>query len=135
MNPLLSASIPSSQKSSLLDVGQSIPNLISIELPCFVKSIKSALDMLGGTEHVQRILSIDDGAPLECRIPGDNPLRPNLVSTFQTKRSVVLKIKRKKIIKNGKVTSSTITAFDIVGLVKKTIVFTNPADFQVSLIE
>lgn len=110
---------------------ENAPMLISVEMPCFVKSQDRALDMIGGSEHVQRTLSVDDGAPLECRLPGDNILRPNLVSSLQCKRSVVLKIKRKKVIKNGKVVSSTITSFDIVGLVKKTVVFTNPADFQV----
>lgn len=118
-------------KSSCLEVGAKVPDLVCIEMPCFVRNQQDALNMLGGNHQVERSFQMDDSAPIQCRLPGDNPLRPNLVSMTQNKRSVVLKIRRKKLIQNGKCISSSIIGFEIAGLIKKTVAFTNPADFQV----
>lgn len=118
-------------KVSLAEVSKNVPNLIAIELPCFVRDPQAALTMLGGNEHIERNLSLDDSASIECRLPGNNPLRPNLVSLAQDKRQLVIKIRRKKVIRNGTILSSSVVDLTIVGIVRKTITFPNPADFQV----
>lgn len=103
---------------------------ISIELPCFVKRKETAMKMIGGEEQVCKSLTLDDAPALQCRLPGTNMLRSNLVASTIDRSGLVVKIRRKKKIVDGVVVTS-VTAVEIVGVIKKTIAFNNPADYQV----
>ena len=109
---------------------ENLPVYYSIELPCFMKNNEQALECVGGLETVQEHLARDTN--LFFRFPGENPLKPALEGTTKQRPTLLLKLVRKRNKKTNQIVSQQ--AF-VVGNIKKTVVFENPADYQVSKLE
>lgn len=114
--------------------------LQSIELPCFVQTDKTAYGLLGGEERV--LSSLKTVTPsLQVQLPGSNPLSNGLPGRVVTNApALVVKIVRRKkkqrkspfsSISNDVEDVEVIYKSEVVGIVNRSISFSDPADYQV----
>jgi predicted trehalose synthase len=101
-----------------------LPRITTIELPCFVKSKECALLMLGGESQVIATLEASDTAPLNCKFPNGYHLQNSLVSSNVNCKGFAVKIVRRK-------SDGRVCKVEIIGLITRSISFSNPADYQV----
>lgn len=110
---------------------QTLPRLSVIQLPCFFRSIDSAVAHLGGHDRVAAALSDDadgeDSARLTFRFhtAGNNSLSTPLVAVPSMKNGVLVKLRRRK--GTGEITAAT-----PMGIIARHYSFPSPCDFQVS---
>jgi hypothetical protein len=107
-----------------INVGD-LKELISVELPCFVKSSKTAIEMLGGDAALQSAFDNNTSScSLQFRFPTKDQTRHNIQGCPIGRQGVLIKIRRKK-------TDPDNMSVEVLGCVNKTFLFNNPADYQV----
>jgi hypothetical protein len=111
---------------SLQFSADNLPTFHSVELPCFFQNAKQGLECIGGIETAQEL--VNPNSSFCFRFPGENPTRSHLQGTVKQNPTLLLKIVRRRNKKTGQVISEEAT---VVGVIKKTVVFDNPADYQV----
>jgi hypothetical protein len=102
-----------------------LKEIVSVELPCFVKSSKTALEMLGGDAALQSAFdSNTSSSSLQLRFPTKDQTRHNVQGGPIGRQGILIKIRRKK-------TDPTNMSVEVLGCVNKSFVFNNPSDYQV----
>lgn len=104
---------------------QNLPNFHIVELPCLIRNEETALDCIGGVSSANEFLNHDTS--MLFRFPGDNPLRSTLEGSVLTNAKVLFRLKRRKNKKTGQIISQST---EVLGVIRKTVVFNNPADYQ-----
>lgn len=104
----------------------SLPELVSVDMPCVVQNEKSVTDILGGKELFEKSIAAN-ASSLNARFPGSSILRQPLIGTRNDCEGILLRVRRKKGDKTG---SSMQTS--VVGRVTSTYKFETPASYEVS---
>ncbi len=102
-----------------------LKRLIGVEIPCFVKSTETSMNMLGGRETLQGVFE-SDAKSMQLRFPSKDQTRANILGHQVAKNGFLLKIRRKKISGSEEFQ----TEVEILGNVDKAYVFGFPADYQ-----
>lgn len=103
-----------------------LKRLVHVDMPCFVKSSASAINMLGGEDFVCNSLD-KDVSNIQLRFPGDNVCSSNQIGSNIESNGFLVKIRRRKNPSRSGQDVST----SVLGVVKKSYVFNNPSDYQV----
>lgn len=135
--------------SIIVRYGELDQQFLLVEMPCFVKSIPTALNMLG----INRTdLKIDKNSArnhepkektsqyigdqllksgtLNLKLPCDHdPFRHDLEANSITKNGILIKIRRKK----NSIVDEENHSVEVIGSVSKSFIFNNPADYHVLL--
>jgi len=110
-----------------------------VELPCFVNSAETGLNMLGGLEKVKKVLLADssNASSIKLNFSVGDPLRKGISSEKVLCPGIVVRLKRKRIDRTDKESDDTHDddsskmTYEVLGLTKQIIHFRSPADFQV----
>lgn len=122
----------SSSHSVLTATAEEMKPIYMVNMPCFVNTEDTAIDMLGGQEHVAYTIK-NETSTIQLRFPNHNPFAYNLIGSIGSKSGVLLRIKRKKSSISNSSTSSDRPIAEIVGKVTKGYDFKIPSDYAVSV--
>ena len=117
----MNAEITSQSSDSISFSVGDLQEVVRLELPCYVSSVESSFEMIGGFNSLKSSL-LNDSTVL-FRFPGTDPLKGCLHSSIKFKNGLLIKLRRKKISGDCKAT--------VIGFCRKTIEFDHLADFQV----
>ena len=102
-----------------------LPELVAVDMPCFVSSKNLLFDMCGGKDTLQK--SLLEGVPsIKVRLPGADILGPSLRGNKGNCQGMILSVRRKK----GDTTLSSMKAIPV-GKVCSSYTFYQPAEYQV----
>lgn len=105
------------------------PKLVNVLFPGVVKNVDKALRTLGGIKNIESVTTASK-KHLELSFRPHNLCSKPVLSDRDTKPHVLLKIKTRKSIKDGKVVDKEVLDYDVVGLTAVNLKFTKLCDFQ-----
>lgn len=134
--PEAATAVPAPSDDVITISCKDLPELNSVELPCFVKSVGTAVSMVGGQRALENYVQAEvPRIPVFLTAPGEerDPLRAPLTGHLRPCQGIVLKLVRKVVkSRQGEVVSSRLVRVDALGKVDRSYQFVNPGDFQVS---
>ena len=106
-----------------------LPELLSVEHPCFVVNADKAIHMLGGTETLAHACSAS--GTLHCHLRKDDPLSHPLYGELVSSRALLVKVTRKRA-RGAELASSADMHAEALGIVHQSYRFQGITDFQFS---
>jgi len=104
-------------------------SLVMVELPCFVGSKDTAMQLLGGDEYVSRCIQ-KRSLMLPLRYSAVDPLRQNIMGKREATSGLLVRIKRKRSRSEVASGAEGRVTTEIVGRISTSYHFTQPADYQ-----
>ena len=115
-----------SERTRLVISVKDLKSLIHVDMPCFVNSSSSVVQMLGGEALLNNALEKDSNN-IQLRFPSENMCGSNQIGNKIENNGFLVKIRRRK----SSSASNHDVSVTVVGCVKKSYVFNNPSDYQV----